>query len=251
MNPIASEFSVVRRARAFTLVEMLVVIAIMSILMTAGAIGLGGMGGKGVSSGVATAESLFDEARATAIGKNMRACVLVAKTLTNNPGDDLRRIIVAVEETETVATNPNFGQAKNPTSATPNWEITSRGAVLPDQTFFSSQLSKKDHEGGSGAIDTVLSTKFVAPVKSSFAGEYYIYVFNSQGICSTPGASFILGSGSRAITKPSSSDPPKVTSASKRDFGGFVVWRNGRTSIFRSPDQMGTAIKTLDAGKPF
>ena len=60
---------------------MLVVIAIISILMTAGSIGLSGMGGKGVTSGVATAESLFDEARTTAVGRNLRACVLVAKSL--------------------------------------------------------------------------------------------------------------------------------------------------------------------------
>ena len=72
---------------AFTLVEMLVVIAIISILMTAGSVGLSGMGGKGVTSGVATAESLFDEARTTAVGRNIRACVLVAKTMTNNPAD--------------------------------------------------------------------------------------------------------------------------------------------------------------------
>ncbi|MGA0854875.1 MAG: prepilin-type N-terminal cleavage/methylation domain-containing protein, partial [Luteolibacter sp.] len=55
--------SIRRHAPAFTLVELLVVIAIMSILMTAGAIGLGGIGGKGVTSGVASAEALFDEAR--------------------------------------------------------------------------------------------------------------------------------------------------------------------------------------------
>ena len=71
-----------RRGQAFTLIEMLVVIAIMSILMTAGAIGLGGMGGKGVTSGVASAESLFDEARSIAVGQQTRARVMVAKDLT-------------------------------------------------------------------------------------------------------------------------------------------------------------------------
>ena len=57
---------------------MLVVIAIMSILMTAGAIGLGGMGGKGVTSGIATAESLFAEARGPSLSASGRgrACLL-------------------------------------------------------------------------------------------------------------------------------------------------------------------------------
>ena len=246
-----------RHRAAFTLVEMLVVIAIMSILMTAGAIGLGGMGGKGVSSGVASAESLFDEARATAVGKNLRSCILVAKTLTNNKGDDLRRVIVAYEETEKTPSNVNFGRAKNPTSPTPNWEISSRGVVLPDQTFFSSNYSKKDHAAGTGALDEISDSKIVdangAALKatSPFKGTYYVYEFNSEGICKTPGASFVVGSGARNLAKSSTEQAPKVTSAGKRDFGGFVVWRNGRTSVFRSPTQVASAITTLAPGTEF
>ena len=225
--------------------EMLVVIAIMSILVTAGAIGLGSVGGKGVTSGVATAESLFDEARSTAVARNMRACVLVAKTLTNNSGDDLRRILVAYEETDATT-----GLAKNPNTA-PKWELSSRGTVLPDQVFFSMKFSKKVHETGSGSVDTIKSDMLVGTVKPAFAGEYYIYQFNSQGICLTPGTSFIIGTGSRPLNRTSTAAPPRVTANSKRDFGGFVVWRNGRTSLFRSPDQMGTGISSLAAGNDF
>jgi hypothetical protein len=29
-----------------------------------------------------------------------------------------------------------------------------------------------------------------------------------------------------------------VTASGKRDFGGFVIWRNGRTSMFRNPEQI-------------
>jgi prepilin-type N-terminal cleavage/methylation domain-containing protein len=242
--------------RAFTLVEMLVVIAIISILMTAGSIGLRGMGGKGVTSGVATVESLFDEARTTAVGRNIRSAVLVAKTLTNNKGDDLRRIVVAYEEID-----PATGLAKEPGSQTPNWMLSSRGAVLPDQTFFSDKFSKKSHSGG-GKIDTVPSSKLKTPagqaVKSSYAGEYYIYRFNAQGILTDPndanykgGASFIIGSGARNLSQSSTAQPPRVTSAGKRDFGGFVIWRNGRTSVFRSPEQMDSKINDIKTGETF
>lgn len=223
------------RSSAFTLVELLVVIAIISILMTAGSIGLSGMGGKGVTSGTTTAEALFDEARTTAVGRNLRTCVLVAKKLTNNSADDLRRIVVATEKVDPVTGQPEKdanGLPKEP----PTWVLSSRGLVLPDQTFFSVQYSKKDHSGG-GALDTITLT--AADAKKSYEGQYYIYQFNSQGICKTPGASFIIGSGARPLNKPADTNPPRVTGSAKRDFGGFVVWRNGRTSLFRSPDQMG------------
>lgn len=216
--------------RAFTLVEMLVVIAIISILMTVGSIGISSMGGKGVTSGVATAEALFDEARATAVGRNLRSCVLVAKTLTNKPDEDLRRIIVAYEETNA------DGTPRNPSSATPNWVLSSRGVVLPEQTFFSQQFSRKDHQSG-GALEEITDSKIVA-VKGAYRGNWFIYEFNSQGIIKTPGASFIIGSGGRNLSKPSTTSAPRVTAAAKRDFGGFVIWRNGRTSVFRSPEQM-------------
>ena len=236
---------------AFTLIEMLVVIAIMSILMTAGSIGLSGMGGKGVTSGVATAESLFDEARTTAVGRNLRSCVLVAKNLTNNPGDDLRRIVVGYEETETDKTKPNFGQAKFPDNANPQWVLSSRGATLPDQTFFSETLSSKNHSSGGGKIPEITDSKIVG-AKNAYKGSYYIYQFNSQGILIDPtdpnyqgGASFIIGSGTRNSNKAAKGgDLPRIMASANRDFGGFVIWRNGRTSVFRSPDQIGNIPST-------
>jgi prepilin-type N-terminal cleavage/methylation domain-containing protein len=241
MNSTVLKIDPRRQSRGFTLVEMLVVIAIMSILMTAGAIGLSGMGGKGVTSGVASAESLFDEARSMAIGKNLRTCVLVAKDLKNNSGDNLRRIVVAYENIDATT-----GLPKDPNSLTPDWVLSSRGAVLPDQTFFSQKFSKLDHANGGGTIPEVLTGKIKsapsasssaapAAVKAAYDGTYYIYKFNSQGISENIGASFIIGSGTRPVNKPTAS--PQITSSAKRDFGGFVVWRNGMTSVFRTPDQ--------------
>jgi prepilin-type N-terminal cleavage/methylation domain-containing protein len=117
---------------AFTLVELLVVIAIISILMTAGVIGLGGIsGGKGVSSAVATAEALFDEARSIAVA-TAPARVLVSKALINNPQDNLRKIIVISAEVDP-------WQGKSPV-----------GALQPrpcsaGTSFFSQDFSKRKH----------------------------------------------------------------------------------------------------------
>jgi len=223
---------------------MLVVIAIVSVLMTAGTIGLSGMGGKGLSSGVAITESLFDEARTTAVGRNIRACVLVAKTLSNKPAHDLRRMVVAHEEVDA------NGLPKSTPDQDPKWVLSSRGAVLPDQVYFSERFSKKNHAGGTEAIAEIADDR-IKDVKAEFRGTYFIYEFNDQGICKTPGASFIIGSGSRNTSQPATGASTRVMSTGKRDFGGFIIWRNGRTSVFRSPEQIGSALKSLQSGAKF
>jgi prepilin-type N-terminal cleavage/methylation domain-containing protein len=239
MDPTRSNPRPANVRSAFTLVELLVVIAIISVLMTAGSIGLSGLGGKGVTSGVATSESLFDEARSIAVGKNLRTCVLVAKKLTNNSADDLRRIVLA---TEPVDAN---GKPTTAVGAQPAWVLSTRGALLPEQTFFSAKFSKKNHTSG-GTLDTVTLGN---SVKQSYRGDYFIYEFNSQGISAVPGSSFVIGSGTRRLSGPGDTQPPRVTGGGTRDFGGFVIWRNGSTSVFRNPDQIG--VGNLNAGDTF
>jgi len=72
--------------RGFTLIELLIVIAIITILLTIGALGLKNMGkSTGVSAGVPVAEAIFDEARSLAIGKGVKTRVVIhAKQNTSN-----------------------------------------------------------------------------------------------------------------------------------------------------------------------
>lgn len=220
----------------FTLVEMLVVIAIISILMTAGVIGLGGIEGKGVSSGVSSAEALFDEARSTSVARNLRSCVLVAKALDNNPSEDLRRMVVAYE-----ATDPATGAPADPDNPNPTWVLSSRGLVLPEQTFFSETLSRLDHAAGAQPIEVIT----LSDVKPNYVGKYFIYKFNGEGVCLTSGTSFVIGGGTRNTSLSSEVAPPRITARAKRDFGGFVIWRNGGTSLFHSPTQISQTLPTV------
>ncbi len=210
---------------------MLTVIAIISVLMTVVAIGIGGLtGGKGVENAVSTAEAVFDEARTIAVSKRTNARVLVDVSTQQEMNSDprarenhLRRLVIAYQELD---------QDGRPTE---DWTVASRGVLLPEGTFFSQEYSRRDHKAGSGMLDRVTLTS----VKEDFRGEYIAYEFNSEGISTTPGASFVVGAG----TLPFGQEQPRVSGSPSRDFGGFVVWRNGRTSSFRSPDQIGIPSK--------
>ncbi len=114
--------------------------------------------------------------------------------------------------------------------------------------FYSAKFSKKDHEAGSGDVDTITLSAGVQP---AFVGDYYSYEFNAEGICATPGASFVLGSGARGLSGSALTSAPKVTASAKRDFGGFVVWRNGSTSVFRNPAQISSQLTSLNPGTEF
>lgn len=207
------------RQSGFSLVELLTVIAIISVLMTVAVVGLNGMAGKGVSTAVSTSEAVFEEARSLAVGRRTNAAVLVSVQDPNNRDTYLRRMVVAYKEVDPL-TNEQKG----------DWVLASRGATLPDKVYYSAKLSKRNHKTGSGSVERIS----LSGVKRDYTGEYYIYQFNSEGICTTPGASFVVGMG----TLPIGDKNPVVTASSKRDFGGFVIWRNGSTSIFRDPSQI-------------
>jgi hypothetical protein len=116
--------------------------------------------------------------------------------------------------------------------------LSSRGIVLPDQTFFSQNYSKKDFKSG-GSLDEMSISG--GTIKAAFHGNYYYYQFDSQGISKNAGASFVLGAGVRPLNANASVKPKTIASA-KLDFGGFVIWGNGRTSMFRSPEQIGVSV---------
>ena len=213
----------------FTLVELLVVIAIISILLTLGSVAMRNSGGKGVTAAAATAEAVFEEARSIAVGKGTRARVLVDIDPGGAVRSDgfLRRMVVAHEELDAT------GKPKENA-----WVLSSRGYSFPDKTYFSQIYSKKDHDGGSGDLDKMRLTG----VSGMFDGEYAYYEFNSEGICTTglksdgsyTAPSFVVGSG----VLPEGETNPRLTGDGKRDLGGFVIWRNGATSIFRDPSQI-------------
>jgi prepilin-type N-terminal cleavage/methylation domain-containing protein len=223
-----------RRVPAFTLVEMIIVITIITILLTVGALGLRNLAkGSGVSATVPVTEAVFAEARAIAIGKGTNARVLI----NSNKDDDryLRFMVVAYLDDDSG-----------------KWVAESRGTSLPKGVYFSQDFSKKSHStGGAGAFGNsdamdIYGGAAQANRNENLSGSYFYYEYNSEGNITDPGASFIIGVGTRSP----GAEKPRADDAGAKNFGGFVIWRKGSTSVFRHPDQIGMPAD-MSAGDEF
>jgi len=207
-------------AHGFSLIELLAVIAIISILMTMGLVGVKNLAaGKGTTAAVASVEAIFEEARLTASSKATTARVLVSIDPTQ--GGFLRQVLVAFRPIDPNTNLPD----------TSKWELSSRGYLIPDGVYFSRKYSSVKHPGGGAVPDESMTFPQV-----NYNGKYSYYEFNAEGICESPGASFLIASGALPKTSAGGDREPRTTGSAKRDFGGFVVWRNGRTSVFRNAD---------------
>ena len=217
------------------MVALLVVILIITVLLTLGDAGFRNAGGKGVSTALPSTEAIFDEARAIAVGKGTRSRVLVDVDEPDKESNYLRRMFVIYEETDA-----------NGVPIDNSWVLGGKAYILPPKTYFSQQYSKKNHKTASGNLEN-MSLTGVSGLYNSKKGGYLYYEFNAEGICTTglngdnySAPSFVIGNGARG----SGQTEPRTTSEGRRDFGGFVIWRNGATSVFRNPDQI------LDGASP-
>lgn len=214
------------RNRGFTLIEMLVVIGIIAVLLTMGAVGLRNMAeGKGTAAAVSSAEALFAEAKAGAMSRGGRARVLVDVNDINNRGNYLRRLVVAYEVIDGTTGKPVTPEA---------WEISNRGYVLPEGVFFSKIYSRSADGNDIPPLPQALDV-----VGTDYDGNYLYYEFNGEGISTSAGSGFVVGGGAR----PPGSEP-RSTGTAKKDFAGFTVWRNGSTSTFRDVNQISNNFPT-------
>ncbi len=213
-----------KQAPAFTLVEMLVVISIITAMLTIGALGLKNLSkASGVSASLPVAEAVFAEARSIAIGKGTKTRVLIHGE--NNKDDKyhrerfLRYMVVAYEELD------KDGKPSG------KWKLAARGTSLSKGVYFDKKLSERN-------APTIEKMTITLPGNSSTS--CYYYEFNPEGLITSPAISgnkvprFVVRSGSL----PPGADEPISTGDMKRNIGGFVIWRSGRTSLFRHPDQI-------------
>jgi len=200
--------------RGFSLVELLTVMAIISVLMTVASVGISRMGqAQGVTSGIAVAEGLFTQAQRLARSRGTTARVIIHDQLQDEDPESRRRyrrqMLVVFK-----GVDADTGQPET------NWTISGAPTLLPDQVYYSPELSRREVETG-GELPAEIFQMTNDPADTA---ECHFYEFNAQGLCTTPGATFVVEGGSR----PRNSERPRL--GKTRNIGAFVVWRNGGTS---------------------
>ncbi|MDG1357326.1 MAG: prepilin-type N-terminal cleavage/methylation domain-containing protein [Akkermansiaceae bacterium] len=213
-------------ASGYSLLELLVVISLIAVLMTVGSFGIKNFSkASGVSSGVPIAQGVFAQARALAIEKGTNTRVMMHcdnRTDSLNRERNLRYMVVQYEDTKNTEVTTDD-----------EWVTASKGVKLPEGVFYSVSLSNR-----TTAPDTTLSS---GPLPGGAVQNCRVYEFNSQGIITSPVPvannvpRFVIRAGS---LPPGQTEPIPASGAGERNVGGFVIWRNGRTSVFRHPDQV-------------
>ena len=208
-------------AAGYSLLELLVVLSIMATLMTIGSYGIKNFSkASGVSAGIPIAQGVFSQARSLAIEKGTDTRVLMHNDSDTTAGlnreRNLRYMVVQYKDDSN------------------NWVTASRGVKLPEGVFYSPTLS---NQGDAPNVTTVAT----ALPGLADAVSCRTYEFNAQGIITSPVPSgnnvprFVIRAGS---LPPGRTDPIAAGGAGERNAGGFVIWKNGRTAVFRHPDQI-------------
>lgn len=213
-------------AAGYSLLELLVVISIITVLMAVGSMGIKNFSqASGVSSGVPIAQVVFAEARALAIekGTNTRVMMHADNSIDNlNRERNLRYMVVQYLDTKNTEVTTDD-----------EWVTASRGVKLPEGVFYSVSLSNRDT-----APDTTVSA---GALPGGVVQNCRVYEFNTQGIIISPAPDgnnvprFVIMAGSLA---PGQTEPTAKSGTGERNVGGFVIWKNGRTSVFRHPNQV-------------
>ena len=215
-------------AAAFSLLELLVVISIIAVLMTIGSYGIKNFSkASGVSAAIPIAQGVFSQARSLAIEKGTDTRVLMHNDSDTTAGlnreRNLRYMVVQY-----------FDDKGTAVTTDDEWVTASKGVKLPEGVFYSPTLSNQ------GAAPNVTTVATALPGLAD-AVSCRTYEFNSQGIITSPVPSgndvprFVIRAGS---LPPGRTEPIAASGAGERNAGGFVIWKNGRTAVFRHPDQI-------------
>lgn len=212
-----------RKARGFTLIEILVVLAIIGTLLGVGVGAIKNLSrSKGISTAVPLAQSVFDLARQTAksTGVSTRVVIYADKGASR---EDHRNRYLRMIGVATARANADGDLDVNGDTVI-EWRLVARPIIIPSGTYFNKNLS--EHWGEDTAFFP----------GSDQAVDCFVYEFNSEGalINAIDSGQFVIQAGK---LNPQA-ETPNVSKDAKRDAGGFKIFKNGRVATFQSPNQI-------------
>lgn len=211
------------------------VMAVVAILLSLAAVGIQNIDkGQATTTALAVSEAVLDEAREAAVGQGTRARLLIHRHLDDT--DKLDRVRYLSYLAVAVLEKSGDGEA---VQGNESWRIISRGTQLPPGVYFSEQDTR---DAAQRADVGEVGEMTIALPGDQQAKRCYFIEFNAEGVCvdgsgsgdvdqASPGAAMILIGGSRARNNPE----PRMRRNNKV---GFIIWRNGRTSVFQSATQI-------------
>jgi|TARA_B100001057_G_scaffold116839_4_gene115381 hypothetical protein len=196
--------------------------SIIAILLSLASVGISRIGkGQGVTAGLAIGEGLLAQARILAMNNNAPARLIIHGDLNDSDPiqrERYRRMMMVVHQT-----TDDEGRINT------TWKRVGSPTFLPQGVYYSPEMSSADMRlGGVLPEDRHQLTNQAADT-----WQCHFYEFNGQGVCTTPGAGFVVVNGAR----PSGAAQPML--GGKLDLGGFVVLKNGGTTMIRDITRLG------------
>lgn len=231
-------------SKAFTLVELLVVMTVIGVMMTLASSVLRDSGtGRTLDSGVDLLRNLVQEARATAQGNDTYTRLVIA-TDPNDTSRDSRHLRFMVVQ---ILRKDNSNYDGSSVDIRGDWVSTSAGVMLPPGVYFSPSYSHALSwaEGGGDRIGTD-----TARVSKNKTAKVYYFEFDEKGRFVSPATTplspsqphrLVLinarpgkGRNSKDGIIPMQMDSRHLPTGAK----GIVLWPSGYTSLLRTREQI-------------
>lgn len=236
-------------ARGFTLIELLVVIAIIGVMLSLAANVLQDPGkGRNVTSGVQILQNMIQEARATAIGNDTCARVVIACDENDSSKDSihLRYVTVQIYQRDE---NENSKYDGTDVVRKGEWVSTSSGTFLPGGVYFSPTYSR-ELQWMDNARDTPLEQDTEARLSGHGMATVYYIEFDEKGRFVTPDTKpgepsrarrlvVIAGTRSERNGNIDGIMPSKLDKdGNPAEARGIVLWPSGNISVMKTIEQV-------------